>query len=124
MLPFVTAKRGPPVETTLTAPPKMLPPVKPTSEPGVRVVVKLRSIISALTALLFSAAMIQLDVWDGDDPVRVEKELKAGKVMSTAVTAPLVTSTASVPEKAQLSQFWPAKAIAEPETSNVVIVSA
>jgi hypothetical protein len=45
--------------------------------------------------------------------------------MSEAVTVPLVTSRASVPEKVQLApQLCPAPADAVPETSKVLVVSA
>src|SRR5215469_4537658 len=105
----------------------MVPPSKPTSDPGVLVVVK--SKVRA-TALLLSAVTVQLDVWKGPENASVSKADKPGKAMSMAVTAPLVTSTVSVPENKQVDpaaqepRLPPEMLSPVPETSNVLMISA
>ena len=103
-----------------TLSPKILPPVKPTSDPGVIVVVKSR--VSAVSPLLLSAPMKKSDVLIGSANCGLVKEVKPGKVMSMAVRMPLVGSMVSVPENAQVApleqepRLPPESFVAVPET--------
>jgi len=101
MLPLRSEYSGAAVVLLRTLSPKILPPVKPTSDPGVIVVVKSR--VSAASPLLLSAPMKKSDVLIGSANCGLVKEVKPGKVMSMAVRMPLVTSMVSVPENAQVA---------------------
>jgi len=126
MLPLRSEYSGADVALRTNSP-KILPPVKSTSDPGVIVVVKLR--VSA-SPLLLSTPMNQSDVMIGSANCVLVKEAKPGKVMSTAVRLPLVTSMVSVPENAQVAPLAQEPRIpvesfsAVPETSKVLVVSA
>lgn len=106
-----------------------MPPSKPTSEPGVFVVVKLSITPSPL---LLPAVIVQSDVEYGPEPNSLLKAERPGKVISTLLltTVPVVTSTRNVPENAQVVsdaqefKLSPETFIALPDMSNEVIVSA
>jgi hypothetical protein len=100
----------------------MLPPSKPTSDPGEGSVVKISvSDCSLLLAGTNPGEEQQLRALNGDKP---------GNVMSMPVTVPAVTSTLSVPENEhslpaeQVPKVCPEALPAVPNTLNVVIVSA
>src|SRR5262245_56991469 len=82
-----------------TALPKMVPPVKPTSDPGVGVVVKssARAFKEELIASIENPPEIL------PCPSRLSKVANPGKVMLTLCTSPPVTSTVSVPENMQIA---------------------
>ena len=116
MLPLVSADNTFPEGLAETDLPTMLPPAEPTSEPGVCVVVKIRVTKSAKALLL--AKIAQSDGPTPSEKVSVSIADKPGKVMSTAVASPVVTSMVSVPENGQLEpQLCPSSAVAVPETS-------
>ena len=120
MLPLRSEYSGAAVVLLRTLSPKILPPVKPTSDPGVIVVVKSR--VSAVSPLLLSAPMKKSDVLIGSANCGLVKEVKPGKVMSMAVRMPLVGSMVSVPENAQVApleqepRLPPESFVAVPET--------
>ena len=120
MLPLRSEYSGAAVVLLRTLSPKILPPVKLTSDPGVIVVVKSR--VSAASPLLLSAPMKKSDVLIGSANCGLVKEVKPGKVMSMAVRMPLVGSMVSVPENAQVApleqepRLPPESFVAVPET--------
>lgn len=126
MLPLRSEYSGADVGVLRTSPKVILPPVKSTSDPGIVVVKK---IVSASHAehglpLALSTPMNQFVPCESENCVLV-KEAKPGKVMSTAVRLPLVTSMVSVPENAQVAplaqepRIPPESFSAVPETSKV-----
>jgi hypothetical protein len=101
--------------------------MKPTKEPGVGAVVKVKERPSTPTLAL--APTLQSDPTGPWSTSLFIGEMP-GNMMSRAVTAPVVTSIVSVPENEQVAslahepKFAPKTFWAVPETSNVVIVSA
>ena len=133
MLPLRSEYSGADVVLLRTNSPKILPPVKSTSDPGVIVVVKKRVSASHKQGgplLLLSTPRKKSDAPLGSANCVLVKEAKPGKVMSTAVRLPLVTSMVSVPENAQVAPLAQEPRIpvesfsAVPETSKVLVVSA
>jgi len=97
-----------------TNPPVIVPPLNPTSELGM-VVVKSKNKISDV---LLSAISCHPPLEDFE-PVTLLKSASPGNVMSTLLTVPFVTSTASAPLKVPEEPL-----VKVPETSKVVMMSA